>query len=198
LNSNNFQNQSEKIQFLLKTHHSLSFENFRWSCAHESGSGKLESLQWEIVEDRRMLIWSKSKSKKFVREVKSLFRCSIETKKNSTRSQKRLKSDEKAQKIRFSRWKRKSARASLEYRENSRQLLSSSLEKKIKINLFFSAHWVFSILFLFFGDLKLKPFFGSLFLKVRELSPCWFKVILGEEFKSDKIFKIRPILIPVL
>ncbi len=50
--------------------------------------------------------------------VKSLFCCSIETKKKTQRDlQKRLKSDEKTQKIRFSRWKRKSARASLEYRE---------------------------------------------------------------------------------
>ncbi len=34
-----------------------------------------------------------------ISEVKSLFRCLIETKKNSTRSPKRLKSDEKTQKI---------------------------------------------------------------------------------------------------
>ncbi len=50
-----------------------------------------------------------------ISEVKSLFCCSIEPKKkNSTRSPKRLTSDEKTQKIRFSRWNRKSARASFQ------------------------------------------------------------------------------------
>ncbi len=60
---------------------------------------------------------------KRVSEVESLFRFSIEQKKKKTQIALRLKSDEKTQKLRFSRWNKKSARASIQYREKLAQFL---------------------------------------------------------------------------
>ncbi len=59
-----FKTQSGKIQFLSKTQHFLSFEKYSmklhpWKVEVKY---KLESLQREIVEDRKMLISSKSKA----------------------------------------------------------------------------------------------------------------------------------------
>jgi hypothetical protein len=118
-----------------------------------------------------------------ISEVKSLFCCSIEPKKKNQRDLQRDSKVMRKKKFAFLVEIENQLVLPSNTEKNSRHLLSSSLEKTNKINHFFSAHWVPSILFLFLEILKLKPFFDFFFF-------FWESSFGGQGLTRPLVFQI--------